>query len=126
MNKENLVSPSSIRRRRLAPAVLGAVMGALVLAGCGSGQSSAENYSQLEKGFIDGCEATLAADAKDPDASAAEVPEDFCQCAFDELSEGDDAIEFEELMKVNDDLIEEAGPLPDEVTKAFARCTAPA
>jgi hypothetical protein len=116
------VSPSSVRHRRLVPAAL--VMAALVLAGCGSGQGRAENYSQLEDGFIDGCEETLAADAEAGDG--AEVPEDFCQCAFDALSEGDDAVDFDELMKVNDDLTEENAPLPDSVTEAFAACLPPA
>ena len=120
------MSPSSIRRRRLVPAALGAVVSVLVLAGCGSGQSSAENYSQLEKGFIDGCEATLAADAENSDVAAADVPEDFCQCAFDELSEGENAVEFDELMKVNDELIEDTAALPEAVTEAFASCEAPA
>lgn len=120
------MSPSSIRRRRLVPAVLGVVMGALVLAGCGTGQGTASDYAGLEEGFIEGCEATLEADAADGDANAASVPDDFCECAFEELSTGDDAIEFEELMNVGDDLAEDSGPLPAEVTAAFANCTDPA
>jgi hypothetical protein len=102
--------------------VTGVVLGALVLAGCGSGQSTAGNYADLEDNFIESCEATLVEDAAAPDSGAAEVPEDFCQCAFDELSDGESAVEFDRLMEVNDELRDERGALPDEVTEAFAGC----
>ena len=116
--------PSSSRRpRRMASAVLGAVMAAFLVAGCGTGQSAAGNFDELKDNFIKGCEARLADDAEDPEA--AEVPDDFCRCAFDALREGDDAVDFDELMEINDELVEEPAALPDNVTAAFAGCTSP-
>lgn len=108
----------------MAPAVLGVVMGAFVLVGCGTGQGSAGNYDELEDNFIAGCEATAAEDAGGE--SATELPDDFCQCAFDELSDGENAVEFDELMEINDELVDEPGALPEQVTEAFATCAPPA
>lgn len=111
----------------MAPAVLGVVMGAFLLGGCGTGQGSAGNFNELEKNFISGCEATLADDVEAAEAGdgaePAAVPDDFCQCAFDELSDGENAIEFGELMDINNDLVEEPAALPEKVTEAFASCT---
>jgi hypothetical protein len=121
VNKENLVS-SSPTRRRLAPLVLGTVLGALVFAGCGTGQSQASSYDDMENAFMEGCEATREADADNSDAAS--LPEDFCRCAFDALSgEGEgEGIEFDELKAINDDFTEEPAALPDEVTATFADC----
>ena len=52
--------PPSRNRRRLAPAVIAAVVGVLLLSGCGTGQGQASNYSELEDNFIESCEATVA------------------------------------------------------------------
>lgn len=111
----------------MAPAVLGVVMGVFLLGGCGTGQGSAGNFNELEKNFIKGCEATLASDIEAAEAGAEPkpVPDDFCQCAFDELSDGENAMEFDELMDINNDLVEEPAALPEQVTEAFASCTTP-
>jgi uncharacterized protein YgiB involved in biofilm formation len=121
VNKENPVS-STPTRPRLARVVLGVVMGAVVLAGCGTGQGSASSYDDMEDAFMEGCEATAADDAAESDAAA--LPDDFCRCAFDALSgEGEgEGVEFDTLMDINADFTEEPARLPDEVVETFADC----
>ena len=107
------------------------VVAALVLGGCGVGQSSASDYADMEEQFLKGCNTTLQNDTEradeDPEADVpAELPEDFCQCAFDALSDEDSGYDFDDLMKLNEEMIEDPIALPDDVTAVFEGCTAPA
>lgn len=100
---------------------MGVVVAALVLGGCGVGQNRASDYQDMKDQFLRGCNATLTADEKAGEGTV--LPDDFCQCAFDALSDEDAGVEFDELMKLNDELVEEPGALPDDVTSVFAGCT---
>lgn len=122
VNKETPV-PSVPRRRRPLLAVMG-VVAALVLGGCGVGQKNASDYADMEEQFLVGCNSTREADAAAGEGM--ELPEDFCRCAFDALSDGDTGYDFDELMKINEDLIEDPAALPDDVTAVFEGCAAPA
>lgn len=113
--------PASPIRRRLVPAVTGLVLVVGLLAGCGTGQKQAGSYDDLEKAFLQGCKETAAADAKESEAAA--LPANFCQCAFDALSDEQNGVDFDELMEINDDFTSDPAVLPAEVTKAFADCT---
>lgn len=110
----------SSSNRRLA-SLLFVVLGTVGLVGCGTGQGSASNYDELEDAFLEQCEETRAADAEVAGAEA--VPDDFCRCAFDALRED---VPFDDLMAVDDELSEEPGPLPEEITAAYASCSEPA
>lgn len=100
-------------------------MGAVVLAGCGTGQGQASSYDDMEDAFMEGCEATVREDAENPDVEAAPLPDDFCRCSFDALSgEGEgEGVEFDTLMDINADFTEEPARLPDEVVATFADCS---
>jgi hypothetical protein len=114
--------PANPIRRRLALSVAGLVVVGSMLSGCGTGQSQAGSYDDLEAAFLDGCKETAAADAK-ADESAS-LPSNFCQCAFDALSDKDTGVDFDELMEINEQMInaDSASKLPDSVTKVFADC----
>lgn len=115
------MSASPIHRRLLS-CVAGVLLGVGLLAGCGTGQKQAEDYKGLEESFIKGCEATVAADAEDPEAKAT-PSDDFCRCAFDALSDPDEGVEFGELMDINEELTDDQGKLPESVTATFASCS---
>jgi hypothetical protein len=124
------VPASPIRRRlsarwdrpshRLVPALAGFVLGVGLLAGCGTGQQQAGSYDDLEAAFLEGCAETSAADAKA--SEAATLPDDFCQCAFDALSDEQDGVDFDELMDINTEFTSDPAALPPEVAAVFADC----
>lgn len=107
-------------RRRLVPAVAALVLGVGVLAGCGTGQKQAGSYDDLKAAFLEGCEDRSQADAEE--SEAATLPADFCQCAFDALSDEQDGVDFDELMDINTEFTSDPAALPDEVTAVFADC----
>ena len=76
----------------------------------------------LKAAFMEGCRETAAADAKTDESAT--LPSNFCQCAFDELSDEKTGVDFDELMEINEELTNADGPgkLPAEVTKVFADC----
>jgi len=121
VNKESTVSAKSIRPRLLT-ALVGLAFGVVLLSGCGTGQKQAENYGDLKAAFMEGCRETAAADAKTDESAT--LPSNFCQCAFDELSDEKTGVDFDELMEINEELTNADGPgkLPAEVTKVFADC----
>lgn len=118
VNKEISV-PSTPNRRRKS-GVVALVVGALLLVGCGTGQGQASNYDELEDNFLEGCAAMADADAGESDAAT--LPDDFCQCAFDALSDPQTGVDFDELQEIDDDLSDDPAALPDSVTEAFADC----
>jgi hypothetical protein len=112
--------PASPIRRRLVPALVGFVLGVGLLTGCGTGQKQAGSYDDLEAAFLEGCEERSAADAADDESAT--LPADFCQCAFDALSDEQDGVDFDELMDINAEFTSDPAALPDEVTAVFADC----
>ncbi len=116
------MSPSSPRRRPVASALLGAVLVLLVLAGCGTGQGQASNYADMEDAFVRSCLDMVEEDSAV--GGARDLPDDYCQCAFDALSDPDDGVEFDTIKELNDELREDAAALPDEVTAVFEDCAA--
>lgn len=119
--KEFCVSRSPIRRHRVAAPFLAAVVALGLLGGC-TGQRDPGSYTDaVEKNFVNGCVGT----SKD-DAAAGDVAESAnvwgradCQCAYDAIKKD---IPFSDFKKLNSDLIDEPGPLPESFTKAFADC----
>ncbi len=104
-----------IRRHRLVASVAVAAMGLGLLAGC-AGQSTPDSYSDsVERNFLQGCTETAKKDGASFDAVS------YCQCAYDELS-GDGGVEFGEFKEVNEDQVEDPGPLPASFTRVFDRC----
>ncbi len=118
VNKEIPVSSTTNRRR--APGVLALVVGALLLVGCGTGQGQADSYADMEENFLDGCAATVRSDVEGSDAAT--LPDDFCRCAFDALSDPQSGVDFDEIREINDDLSDDPAELPESVTAVFADC----
>ena len=105
----------SIRHHCVAASVAVAVVGLGLLAGC-AGQSTPDSYSNsVERNFLRGCTDTAEGDGASFDAAR------YCQCAYDELS-GDDGVDFDEFKQVNEDQVEDPGPLPASFTRAFDQC----
>lgn len=115
------MSPSPIRRHRLAAPLLVAVVALGLLGGC-TGQRDPSSYTDaVEENFLDGCIGTSEDDAAD--GAVAEGANVWgraeCQCAYDAIKKD---IPFSEFKQVNSDQIEEPGPLPASFTKVFADC----
>jgi len=110
-------------RRRLTLPVVGAVLALGLLAGCTGSQKTPDSYTDsVEEHFLDGCNTTVAGDKKANEGEFNDVPADFCQCAYDALSNKKTGVPFSEFKKINSELTEEAGPLPESFTKVYADC----
>jgi hypothetical protein len=101
------------------PALAGFVLGVGLLAGCGTGQQQAGSYDDLGRPSWRSCAETSAADAR---RQAATLPDDFCRCAFDALSDEQDGVDFDELMDINTEFTSDPAALPPEVAAVFADC----
>ncbi len=105
-----------IRRPRALASIAAAVLGLALLAGC-TGQQTPGSYSDsVERNFVRGCTTTA-----EGDGISADDAEAFCTCVYGKLS-AEDGVDFDEFKQVNDDQIENPGPLPDSFTKAYDDC----
>ncbi len=114
------MSRSPIRPRVAAP-LLAAVVALGLLGGC-AGQRDPGSYTDaVEENFVRGCTDTAKSDAASGDVAEgkANYNRADCQCAFTAIKKD---VPFSEFKKINSDLIEEPGPLPESFTKAFADC----
>jgi hypothetical protein len=100
-------------------AVLAGALSLVVLAGCTTTQRDASNYEDTEEEFLAGCIEQAELDAEVDGSTRISSPEDFCQCAFDAIV---DTVEFDRFKEINSDLRDDGGPLPDEISEAYASC----
>ncbi|HEX2574787.1 MAG TPA: hypothetical protein VHK88_00470 [Aquihabitans sp.] len=111
---------SRTHRHRLTAPLLGAVLGLGLLAGC-AGQGTPDGYGDgVERAFLRGCESTARGDIEGGGTADASLDVDsYCQCAYDELRQN---VEFGEFKSVNEDQVEEPGPLPESFQRVFEGC----
>lgn len=107
-----------IRRPRSSASLAAVVLGLGLLVGC-AGQQAPGNYSdKVERDFLKGCTATATGDDASFDAA------EYCQCTYDALSAEDGGVDFDTFKQVNDDQVEEPGPLPAEFQAIADDCLA--
>lgn len=104
------------RRPRLAASLVAAVLGIGLLAGCAGQQAPGDYSGSVERNFLSGCTTTAEGDEATFDVAG------YCGCVYDELSNDETGVDFDEFKKVNDDQIEEPSELPESFTKIYDRC----
>ncbi len=114
------VQTLSTPRHRAVSGLVALVLGIGLLAGC-TGQQTPGGYGDtVEKNFVEGCTTNT-----DDGAEIGDVPT-YCQCVYDALSDENDGLPFDEFKGINDDLVENPGPLPEAITTYTEACAAEA
>ncbi len=117
------MSATPIRRRRSFAVLVAGAAALLALSGCTGQPSAPGDYDGAEADFLEGCQQIATDDASADDAKAVIAdPEAYCQCVWTELTDPDTGIPFDEFKKVNSDLTQNGGPLPDEFIEVYDRC----
>lgn len=120
------------RRPRLLVVVLGAL---LALGACAGQRQIPDQYGDTTRdNFQEGCEEALTVATDDLDDSelvaedvggsqpfTAERAQEVCRCSYEGIS-GPDGIPFEEFKDINEQLEDEAGPLPQDVRDIVTGC----
>lgn len=122
-------------RRGLRTVVL--ILGCLmVLGGCTQQRQVPDSYGDTTKNnFQEGCVEALTVQAGDADADgftegdigeaqplSADRASDVCSCSYEGISNPDTGIPFEEFKTLNDELEENAGPLPENIQTIVDGC----
>ena len=95
MSATSLVSVARPRHRRATAGVLALLLGAAVLAGCGTKITAYGD--KVEKNFVSGCTNPVSGDKKDALSTA------VCKCIYDK-AKGNDGLSFSEFDKVESQL----------------------
>ena len=94
---------------------------------CTNGQNDASGYDGTEEAFLDGCESIAASDndaiASDGPGGESETritsPSSYCRCVFDEIRA---TVPFADFKKINSELRDEGGALPNGFRSAYETC----
>ena len=86
----------------------------LLLSACGTQQTPDRYTAGMRRDFLAACE------GKNPDQKGGlAAPADVCTCAYDKIVR---EIKFSRFKKINQDLSDKPGPLPDDIASRVQSC----
>ncbi len=107
-------------RVRAAGLILVAVV---ALGACAHQREIPDAYGDTtERNFIEGCEVALTAEDGAGAAYSDEEAQRVCECSYEDISDPETGVPYEDFRKSNDDLEDEPGPLPEPIRERVAAC----
>lgn len=115
----------SAPRSRSSRPLLALVVACALLGACTGQRQVPDKYGDTTRtNFRKGCVASLSSDSGGDQAVSATEARRVCGCVYTRIS-GQGGIPFAEFKKINDDLEENPGPLPDSITSRIRDCQDP-
>lgn len=99
------------------------LVAAVALGACSPQRDIPDAYGDTtEKNFIEGCEVALTDEDAAGEAYSDDDAQAVCECAYDDISNPDTGIPYEDFREINEELEQEPGPLPDAIRDVVQTC----
>ncbi|QYG91540.1 hypothetical protein HC251_03190 [Iamia sp. SCSIO 61187] len=99
------------------------LVAAVALGACSHQRDIPDAYGDTTEGnFIEGCEVALTDDDGAGPAFSDDDAQAVCECSYEDISNPETGIPYEDFREINDELEQEPGPLPEAIRDLVQTC----